>query len=171
LDIPAGGDGESSEAGPEGSREIFAEGEAWKKPFHLRFRLYTVFGILLSVAWVWGVYDYVEGVFGWFNLSELLPHEVGGLAAGAFTPLALLWMVIAFWERGQSLKRDTESLRWHLRRLIYPSDKAESCIHEIIESLRRQSRDLSQASEESLKRGEKLNDMVRKRALELSQVS
>ncbi len=63
-------------------------------------------------------------------------------------------MVIAFWERGQSLKRDTESLRWHLRRLIYPSDKAETRIHEITESLRRQSRDMTLASEESLRRGE-----------------
>ena len=119
--------------------------------------------------WVWGVYDYVEAVLGWSNLGELLPHEVGGLAAGAFTPLALLWMVIAFWERGQGLKRDTETLRWHMRRLIYPSDKAESRVREITETLRWQSRDLTRASEEALKRGEKVSSLVRERALELSE--
>ena len=100
--------------------------DPWKAPFYLRFRLYTLGGLILSAAWVWGVYDYVEAVLGWNNVTELLPHEVGGLAAGALTPLALLWMVIAFWERGQSLQHDTEALRWHIRRMIYPSGNAET---------------------------------------------
>jgi len=153
FDLPP--EGEASGHPPEGAGDafgdVFGEGDLWKKPFSLRFRFYSLFGLLLSGAWVWGVYDYVEGVFGWSNLTELLPHEVGGLAAGAFTPLALLWMVIAFWERGQSLKRDTESLRWHLQRLIYPSDKAETRIHEITESLRKQSRDLSRAVDDNVR--------------------
>ena len=102
------------------------DADPWKAPFYLRFRLYTLGGLILSAAWVWGVHNYVEAVLGWNNVTELLPHEVGGLAAGALTPLALLWMVIAFWERGQSLRRDTEALRWHMRQLIYPSDKAET---------------------------------------------
>jgi len=81
-------------------------------------------------------------------------YVVASLAAGALTPLALLWMVIAFWERGQSLRRDTEALRWHMRQLIYPSDKAETRAHEISEILRRQTRDLTRASDEAAKRGE-----------------
>ena len=92
-----------------------SDGDTWHKPFYLRYRLYTIAGVILSAAWLKGAYHYVENMLGWANLGELLPHEVGGIAAGAFTPLALLWMVIAFWERGQSLKHDTAALRWHRR--------------------------------------------------------
>ena len=116
LDDGRGAEGDVPDPGAGGA-------DPWKRPFHLRFRLYAIAGLIISAAWVWGVWSYVEQVLGWSNVAQLLPHEVGGLAAGAMTPLALLWMVIAFGERGQSLRRDTEVLRWHMRRLIYPSDK------------------------------------------------
>ena len=102
------------------------EFQSWKAPFHVRYRLFAIAGVIASAAWIWVVDEYVESVLGWNNLSQLLPHEVGGLAAGVLTPLALLWMVIAFWERGRSLRRDTEVLGWHMRQLIYPTERAET---------------------------------------------
>ena len=134
--------------------------DRWAPPLHLRYHFHAIGGVIASVAWLWGIAHYIETSVGWTNLAELLPHEIGGLAAGAFTPLTLMWMVIALWERGQSLRRETEALRWHMRRMIYPSDKAQTRVREITEALQRQARDLTQASEEATKRGEATSNLI-----------
>ena len=95
---------------------------AWKPPFHLRYHLFSMAGLVATGLWVAGSLEFIDRQLGWHNMGELLPHEMGGLAAGTLTPLALLWMVIAFYERGQQLRRETEALRWYLRRMIYPSE-------------------------------------------------
>jgi len=39
--------------------------------------------------------------------------------------------VIAFFEGGRRLRHETESLRWHLKRLAYPSGGARTRMDEI----------------------------------------
>jgi hypothetical protein len=92
--------------------------EDWRQPLHLRFRVASIAGGLLSAAWLVGWYQFVETQLGWDNLLALLPHELTGLLVGMVTPLAMLWTVIAFFERGRQLRSETEALRWHLRQLI-----------------------------------------------------
>ena len=119
--------------------------------------------ILVSTEYSEEVLDFLEKSFGLNNLGELLPHEVGGLAAGAFVPVGILWMVIAFFERGQQLRRETEVLRVHLKKLIYPSDAAESRMKEVTAALRAQTKELLAASEEAARRGQQVSDLVRER--------
>jgi len=92
--------------------------EDWRQPLHLRYRVASIAGGVLSVAWLAGWYQFVETQLGWDNLLALLPHELTGLLVGMVTPLAMLWTVIAFFERGRQLRSETEALRWHLRQLI-----------------------------------------------------
>ena len=68
----------------------------WHRPFHLRYRLASIGGVALSVLWLWASNTFVESQLGWENLVQLLPHEIAGVAVGILTPLALLWMVVAF---------------------------------------------------------------------------
>ncbi|MBT7511651.1 MAG: hypothetical protein HN650_14790, partial [Rhodospirillaceae bacterium] len=159
LPLPAAGDAEPISL------------EDWEKPFHLKYRLAVIGGALLSAGWLWAANAFIETQMGWENVVQLLPHEITGIAVGALTPLAMLWMVVAFFERGRHLNHETEMLRWHLRQLIYPSDRAQSRISEITDSLRRQARDLSHASEDAARRGEAVTSQIRQRTLELSQVS
>ena len=147
------------------------EPDAWRPPFYLRFRLLTWAGAVLSTVWLALCAYFIDRQIPWSDISELLPHEIGGMAASVFTPLALLWMVIAFFERGRQLRHESAALRWHFRSMIYPSDRAETRVGEITEALRRQARDLTTASEEALARAETANEMVRRRTLELTQVS
>ena len=70
--------------------------EDWHQPFHLRFRLVSIGGVVLSVMWLWASNTFIENQLGWDNLVQLLPHELAGIVVGVLTPLALLWMVVAF---------------------------------------------------------------------------
>ncbi|MBL4693735.1 MAG: hypothetical protein JKY92_10480, partial [Magnetovibrio sp.] len=143
----------------------------FKQPFYLRHRLLSIAGVALTVGWLSLSSWYIDTYVGWGLLTELLPHEIGGLAAGVFTPLALLWMVVALFERGHNMRGETAHLRWQIQQLTYPSDQAQSRVKDITDVLRRQSQDLSKASDEAITRAEIINDQVRERALELSKVS
>ena len=69
---------------------------------------------------------YINETLGFENIAALLPHELGGLATGVITPVALLWVVVAFFERSKIYEREAHALRWHLKQLTYPSDAAET---------------------------------------------
>ena len=75
--------------------------EDWHQPLHLRFRLASIGGVVLSVMWLWASNTFVESQLGWDNLVQLLPHELAGVVVGVLTPLALLGMVVACFERGR----------------------------------------------------------------------
>ena len=162
---------EAQSASVDASTAISSDYDEWKKPFYLRYKLATGVGIAASVAWLWLTNSYIGEYIGWDVLFELLPHELGGLAAGVFTPIALLWMVIALFERGHSLRGETSHLRWQIRQLTYPTDRSESRVKEISDSLRRQARDLSKASDDAYQRAEAITAQVRERTLELARVS
>ena len=123
---------------PEESREAAlaaAEDESlfprWTAPFYLRYRLFSIAGMVLTVGWLAPVIFYIDQYMGWENLPHLQPYELAAMAAGVTTPIALLWMVIALFERGRQTRHESEALRWYLRRLIYPTDKSESRMREI----------------------------------------
>ena len=59
------------------------------------------------------------------DLMAFLPHELGGMAAGVVTPLALLWIVVAYFERSKIYEKEAFALRWHLNQLTFPSDDAQ----------------------------------------------
>ena len=63
-------------------------GDSWAMPFYLRYRLATVLGAILSVGWLWLSLNFINNQISFSDLGALLPHEVGGMAAGTLTPLA-----------------------------------------------------------------------------------
>ncbi|MGY9003216.1 MAG: hypothetical protein ACKVIF_08530, partial [Rhodospirillales bacterium] len=144
---------------------------SWTAPFYLRYRLLSIAGVMLTLGWLGPVIFYIDQYMGWENLLHLQPYELAAMAAGVTTPIALLWMVVALFERGREMRHESEALRWYLRRLIYPTDKSESRIREITESLRRQSRDLSKASDEAAERAKGIYESVREQIAGLSKVS
>jgi hypothetical protein len=88
----------------------------WTPPFHVRHRLWTIGAAVISIVWILGAYFYIAADLGFDVLASLLPHEVGGLAAGVFTPIALVWIVAAVYERARIYQAEAQALRWHLSR-------------------------------------------------------
>ena len=140
-------------------------------PFWVRWKLLPLGALAATAAWLWFSYQFVELNLGWNNLTALLPHELGGLAAGVATPVALLWVVVFSYQRGADIQHEAEALRWQMRQMIYPGDHAQSRLREVTDSLRQQTKDLNRATEEAMRRGEAVSKLVRERALELSKVS
>ena len=140
-------------------------------PFYVRFHLVLILGVALSVGWLWLSLNYINAQIPFSDLGALLPHEVGGMAAGTLTPLALLWMVIAFFVKNEKFTREARQLSWQMRQLATPSSASQKRMHEITDSLRRQARDLSKASEEAATRAQKVSQQVQRRTLQLSKVS
>ena len=50
-------------------------------------------------------------IFGINNLVSLTLNELGDFLAGTFAPLALIWLVIGYFQHGQELRLNTEALK------------------------------------------------------------
>ena len=53
----------------------------------------------------------------WDKFSEMEPNEVGDFLAGVVGPLALLWLILGFFQQGEELRLSTEALREQAREL------------------------------------------------------
>ena len=72
-------------------------------------RVLAVVGALLTLGYLvfawWLVGDRVQ------NLQAMALNEVGDFLAGAFGPLAILWLVLGFFQQGLELRQNNEALR------------------------------------------------------------
>lgn len=69
---------------------------------------YKDIGVWVSAAWLIGLGVYV-GV-KWQAIVNLAPNEVGDALAGAFAPLAFLWLVLGFFQQGAELRNSGKAL-------------------------------------------------------------
>lgn len=67
--------------------------------------LVIAIGVVLSLLWFWAGWYYLNETIGFSNLLLLLPHEVGQFLVGFFTPLFLLWILIALVYLGRRIGR------------------------------------------------------------------
>ncbi|GHC72718.1 hypothetical protein GCM10007320_08780 [Pseudorhodoferax aquiterrae] len=66
-------------------------------------------GIAFTVAWVGMIVLYM--VFNLDKMAALEPNAFGDFLAGAFGPVALLWLVLGYMQQGEELQQNTEALR------------------------------------------------------------
>ena len=56
-----------------------------------------------SVVWLVSCAVYIQHTIGWAIVVGLLPHEIGMVLTGVFAPLAFVWLVMAYFGRGDVL--------------------------------------------------------------------
>ncbi|MHB1204214.1 MAG: hypothetical protein ACYCZX_01500 [Rhodospirillaceae bacterium] len=113
-------------------------------------------GIVLSVLWGLVFSSYITATIGWRQIPTLLPDQFGSFMATFILPIAMLWLLVAYFDRGRELKREAAALHRHLAQLTYPSDEAETRVGEITDSLKAQAAALLDASETAVKQVQKL---------------
>lgn len=71
-------------------------------------RLLAILGMLLSALYLGFAWWLIGDRIG--NLSTMDLNEVGDFLAGAFGPLAILWLVLGFFQQGIELRQGTAAL-------------------------------------------------------------
>lgn len=72
-------------------------------------RTLSIIGITITL-----VYFAILGFIFNGRLTEILlmpPNEIGDLLAGMFGPLAILWLILGFFQQGMELRQNTEALK------------------------------------------------------------
>lgn len=93
--------------------------------------LFAVAGALTS-AWLSAVVVYVSDSVGWSNLLTLPPTDLAAFTAGAFGPMAALWLVVAYVQTGLGARRQEQILRLMAGQARRSSDQMESQVRTLI---------------------------------------
>lgn len=71
-------------------------------------RTLSIIGIALTIVYLGALWFLFDG-----RLVEIMlmkPNEIGDLLAGAFGPLAILWLILGFFQQGIELRQNTKAL-------------------------------------------------------------
>jgi len=100
-----------------------------------RIQMMLAAGATLTAIWLGFVAYYVVSQFGWQNVLFMLPHEIGALLAGIFTPLAFLWLLIVAIGARTRLADVADALGSRLDALAYPPGNAEEKANAVIAAI------------------------------------
>lgn len=98
------------------------------------------------------------------------PLGLIGLIAAVVTPLVVLWLVVAVFDRNASIHREAVALREQLALLTYPASAAESRIATVADSLRAQTASLATATREAATQGQELRQVLARETADLARV-
>lgn len=104
------------------------------------------FMIVFSVMWFGIVAIYITKFFGWDNLFSMMPNEFSGFIAGISLPLAIVWVVMAYIDRGNSFRNETQMLRDSLNRVIFPDSNGNAATKMIADAIKAQVYELKETT-------------------------
>ena len=105
--------------------------------------------IWISAAWFGIVLIYITQFFGWSNLFLMMPDEFGGFLAGVTLPLAIIWVIMAYIDRGASFKQEAKLLHAYMNQLVYPEDGAAQTAKAMADAVRSQVIELQEATKQA----------------------
>lgn len=115
----------------------------------------------VSVIWFAVVLIYITQFFGWSNLFLMMPDEFGGFLAGVTLPLAIIWVVMAYIDRGTSFKHEAKFLRAYMNQLVYPEDGAPQTAKAMADAIRSQVVELQQVSKLAHEQTSQIKDAIK----------
>ncbi|MBE6452362.1 MAG: hypothetical protein E7012_02600 [Alphaproteobacteria bacterium] len=154
---------------PQFMRETTASATIEDKPSWLNNNLHKLM-ISVSVIWFAIVLIYITQFFGWDNLFLMMPDEFGGFLAGITLPLAIIWVVMAYIDRGTSFKQEAKFLRAYMNQLVYPEDGAPQTAKAMADAIRSQVVELQQVSKLATEKTAQIKDEIRENITEFSKL-
>lgn len=104
------------------------------------------FIIVFSVMWFGIVAVYITKFFGWDELFSMTPNEFSAFMAGITLPLAIVWVVMAYIDRGSSFRNETQMLRDSLNQIIFPDSNGNAATKMISDAIKAQVADLKETT-------------------------
>src|SRR5690606_21628582 len=112
-------------------------------------RIWGVAAGALTLLWLALAGAYVLDYWGVDGLLGLLPHELGGVLAGVFTPIFCIWLIAIYLMRGREIRDYNDKLAARLAELTFPDAAGEHRLQSVSEALKRQAAELRLATEEA----------------------
>ena len=131
-----------------------------------------LYKVMLSISIVWAVIVviYITQFFGWSNLFLMMPEEFGGFLAGITLPLAVIWIVLAYMDRGASFKQEAKLLHSYMNQLVYPEDGAAQTSKAMADAIRAQVIELRQATKEATEETAKIKNELNQHIADFSKL-
>ena len=128
------------------------------------------FIIILSVIWFGIVAIYITKFFGWDNLFSMMPNEFSGFMAGIILPIAIVWVVMAYIDRGSSFKQETQMLRDSLSQVIFPDANGDAASKMIAEAIKSQVAELKDVTRDACAQADIIKRDLTERVADLKQL-
>lgn len=129
------------------------------------------FIIVFSVIWFGIVAVYISKFFGWDKLFSMLPNEFSGFMAGITLPLAIVWVIMAFIDRGSNFKNETRMLRDSLNRVIFSDSSGGEASKMIAAAIKEQVAELKEATRDVYAQSEVIKRDLTDRVNELKDLA
>jgi hypothetical protein len=72
-------------------------------------RLLSTIGIVSTVVWIGVLAMLFSGRVG--EITSLQPNHLGDFLAGVFGPIAILWLILGFFQQGMELRQNSQALK------------------------------------------------------------
>ena len=128
------------------------------------------FIIILSVIWFAIVALYITKFYGWENLFSMLPNEFSGFMAGIILPIAIVWVVMAYIDRGSNFKHETQMLRDSLNQVIFPDSNGNAASKMIAEAIKSQVTELKDVTRDACAQADVIKRDLTERVADLKQL-
>ena len=129
------------------------------------------FIIVFSVVWFGIVAIYITKFFGWNNMFSMVPSEFSGFLASITLPLAIVWVVMAYIDRGNSFKNETKMLRESLNQVIFPDSDGSAASKMIAEAIKIQIADLKDVTRDVCAQADVIKRDLTERVKELKDLA
>ena len=146
-------------------RDSENENESWLSSGLHRFI------IAFSVMWFGIVAIYISKFYGWDNLFSITPNEFVAFLTTTTLPLAIMWLIMAFIDRGNSFKKETRMLRESLNQVIFPDSKGNEATRMIAEAIKAQVADLKDATRDVCAQSDVIKRELTDRVVELRELA
>lgn len=124
----------------------------------------------ISVLWFIIVLIYITQFFGWSNLFLMMPDEFGGFLAGVTLPLAIIWVVMAYIDRGASFKNEAKFLRAYMNQLVYPEEGGAQTAKAMADAIRSQVGELQAVTKHAMQQTEIIKKELSERVNDFSKL-
>ena len=129
------------------------------------------FIIFFSLAWFGVVAVYITQFFGWSNLFSMVPNEFSGFMAGITLPLAIIWVIMAYIDRGNNYRHETELLQNSLNQVIFPDSDGSAASKMIADAIKSQVSDLKEATRDVFAQSDVIRRDLIERVNDMRQLS
>ena len=104
------------------------------------------FIIVFSVMWFGVVAIYITKFFGWDKLFSMLPNEFISFMTMITLPLAIVWVIMAYIDRGSNFKKETRMLRDSLNQFVFSDTNGSEATKMIANAIKEQVAELKETT-------------------------